>query len=145
MNELNTLKFTTFTPAVAADPVTKRRNKLATKLLEQIAAAQAIVSGNTYTATRTRRVKTDLGVEMKTMPRRVRQWFHQIDDKRWAVTVFYGSRQLEFGKGRNAVEVANVTAVAAALETLRKAAVAGELDGQITSAADALKRRFNKK
>ena len=112
------------------------------KYNEQIEAAKAAAAGNTYLAQRVRRTKTDGGTVNQTVQRRVRQWFRAVDDKRWAVMLFYGSKQLEFGKGKNAVEVASLASVAATLDTLRKAVLAGELDSQITTAADALKRGF---
>ena len=144
MNELNSLKLMSFTPAVVSDPIQLRRAKLAGKLTEQIEAAKAAAAGNTYLAQRVRRTKTDGGTVNQTVQRRVRQWFRAVDDKRWAVMLFYGSKQLEFGKGKNAVEVASLASVATAFDTLRNAVLAGELDNQITTAADALKRGFAK-
>ena len=73
--------------------------------------------------------------------RRVKHWFRAVNYKRWGM-LFYGSKQLDCGKGMNAVEVATVANVATALDTLRMAVLAGELDSPITTAADALKRGF---
>jgi len=56
--------------------------------------------------------------------------------------VFYGARQLEFAKNKNAVEVSGIAAVRSALETLRKAVLAGELGAQISAAAESLKKGF---
>ena len=140
MNELNSLKLMSYTPAVVSDPIQLRRTKLAGKLTEQIEAAKAAAEGNTYVAQRVRRTKTEGVTTSQTVQRRVKQWFRAVDDRRWAVMLFYGSKQLEFGKGKNAVEVANLAGVAATLDTLRKAVLAGELDSQITSAAETLKR-----
>ena len=41
MNELNSLKLMSYTPAVVSDPIQLRRTKLAGKLTEQIEAAKA--------------------------------------------------------------------------------------------------------
>ena len=144
MNELQTLKLTAYTPVTIADPVQLRRTKLAGKLAEQIEAAKAAATGNTYLAQRVRRTRTAGVTTTETVERRVRHWFRAVDDRRWAVMAFYGSKQLEFGKGKNAVEVANLAGVAAVFDKLRKAVLAGELDSQITSAAETLKRGFRK-
>ena len=130
---MNTLKLTSFEPGAAVDSKTQRRNKLANRIGEQIAAANAVAEGTVYL-----RVQGD-------KQRRVKHWFYAVDDKRWAVLVFYGSRQLELAKGKNAVECAGLAGVTAVLETLKAAVLAGELDAQITAAADALKKGFKKK
>ena len=133
MNTLNTLKLTSFETGAAVDAKTQRRNKLANRIGEQIAAAGALAEGTVYL-----RVQGD-------KQRRVKHWFHAVDDKRWAVLVFYGSKQLELAKGKNAVECVGLTCVTGVLETLKAAVLAGELDAQITAAADALKKGFKKK
>lgn len=131
MNALNNLKLVCFDRAGAgADSKTQRRSKLAAKITEQIAAARADGEGVTYTRTDSKR--------------RVRHWFRAIDEKRWAVMLFYGSKQLELAKGKNAAECAGLQGVIGTLETLRAAVLAGELDAQIGTAADALKRGFKK-
>ena len=144
MNELQTLKFTAFNPVVTVSPVQYRRNKLAAKLDEQIAAARAAVAGTTYVAHRVRRFKCETGNVTRDVEKRLRLWFQQVDDKRWCVVVFYGARQLELAKNKNAVETGNLPGVVTVLETLRKAVLAGELDSQIAAAAESLKRGFKK-
>lgn len=145
MNELNTLKFTSFTAVAVKDPLLLRRAKLAEKLSDQIAAATAAVSGTTHLVSRVRRVKSAAGVvSTEQVQRGVRTWWRQLDEKRWAVMLYYGSRQLEFAKNKNAVEVANMAGVVTVLETLRRAVLAGELDAQLTTAAAELKRGFKR-
>ena len=132
MNTLNTLKLMSFDGAsVAVDPASRRRAKLAAKIAQQIAAAKAAIEGNAVNGTE--------------RPRRVRQWFHAVDEKRWALMLFYGSKQLELAKGKNAVECAGLTGVVGTLELLHTAVLQGALDAQITSAADQLKRAFKPK
>jgi len=144
MSELQNLKLTAFTAPTQPDPVQHRRDKLAAKLMEQIESAQAAEQGTEYRAERVRRVKTETGTEQQVVQRRVRSWFRRIDDKRWVVMVFYGARQLDLAKNKNAVEVQGIAGVRAALETLRKAVLAGELDAQINTAAESLKRGFKR-
>jgi len=144
MSELQNLKLTAFTAPTQPDPVQHRRDKLAAKLMEQIESAQAAEQGTEYRAERVRRVKTETGTEQQVVQRRVRSWFRRIDDKRWVVMVFYGARQLDLAKNKNAVEVQGIAGVRAALETLRKAVLAGELNAQINTAAESLKRGFKR-
>jgi len=144
MSELQNLKLTAFTAPTQPDPVQHRREKLAAKLMEQIESAQAAEQGTEYRAERVRRVKTETGTEQQVVQRRVRSWFRRIDDKRWVVMVFYGARQLDLAKNKNAVEVQGIAGVRAALETLRKAVLAGELNAQINTAAESLKRGFKR-
>ena len=54
----------------------------------------------------------------------------------------YINKQLELAKGKNAIECVGLTGVVAALEVVRAAVLAGDLDAQITTAADQLKRAF---
>jgi hypothetical protein len=144
MSELQNLKLTAFTAPTQPDPVQHRRDKLAAKLMEQIESAQAAEQGTEYRSERVRRVKTETGTEQEVVQRRVRNWFRAIDDRRWVVMVFYGARQLDLAKNKNAVEVVGIAGVRSALETLKKAVLAGELDAQIATAAESLKRGFKR-
>ena len=144
MSELQNLKLTAFTAPAQPDPVQRRREKLASKLMEQLESARAAEQGTEYRSERVRRVKTETGTQTETVTCRVRNWFRSIDDKRWAVMVFYGARQLDLAKNKNAVEVVGIAGVRAALEVLRKAVLAGELDAQIATAAESLKKGFKR-
>jgi hypothetical protein len=115
---------------------------LASKIALQIESATAAEQGKEFHSQRMRHVKTEAGTQQQLVDRRVRNWFRQMDDKRWAVMVFYGARQLELGKNKNAVEVGSIAGVRAALETLKRAVLAGELDAQINAAAESLKKGF---
>lgn len=144
MNELKSLTLTQCSTKITVNPVQQRRTKLASKLAEQIAAAQAAATGGTHLVQRVRRIKGENGTSTESVQRRVRQWFVPLDDKRWAVMVRYGSQELQFSKGKNAVEAGSMAAVITVLETLRRAVLAGELDSQLENAAAALKRGFKK-
>ena len=58
--------------------------------------------------------------------------------------VKYGSRILEFAKGKNAIEVGSGDELINALNTLKNAVENGELDGQLNLAADSVKDKFKK-
>jgi hypothetical protein len=131
MSTLNSLKLVSFQAPAAVDPKAQRRNKLVDRISRQIAAATAAANGTVYTEGEKQR--------------RIKQWFHAVDDKRWAVMLMYGSKTLELAKGKNAVECAGLAGVVTSLEAMKSAVLAGELDAQIAAAADALKRGFKKK
>ncbi len=66
------------------------------------------------------------------------------DNSKVCVQIKYGSRELDFGRGKNAIEVGSADEQINALTTLKTAVEAGELDSQLNLAADAVKERFKK-
>jgi hypothetical protein len=61
-----------------------------------------------------------------------------------ALTIKYGSKVLEIAKGKNAIEVTDGAQLLKALNHVKDAVIAGELDTQIESAANTVKARFKK-
>ena len=128
------------------DPVTFRRNKLIRKLDEQIAMAKANASGASYAVKRkTNVVDKESGAKTSVeVSRKLRSWYFTNETGKLCVQLRYGSKVIEFAKNRNAIEVANESELIAVLEKLREAVNSGELDQQITIAADLVKARFKK-
>ena len=95
---LATLKLATFTkPAVLTAPEF-RRNKLAARLREQLALAEAEKDGTVYAATRQRVLRDSDGVRSTVIvPKRVKHWWHKDAAGKVLLTVRYGSRLLELG------------------------------------------------
>jgi hypothetical protein len=60
------------------------------------------------------------------------------------LAVRYGSRVLELAKGKNAIELASGDELIAALQALKTATLAGELDAAIEAASGALRAGFKK-
>ena len=56
----------------------------------------------------------------------------------------YGTKIIEFSKGKNAVEVGTAEELIGALTKLKEAVEAGELDAQLNAAADSVKERFKR-
>ncbi|MEX0451425.1 hypothetical protein V6X62_06320 [Spiribacter sp. 218] len=56
-------------------------------------------------------------------------------DGKVLLTVRYGARAIEFQKGKDAIEVENVEALPAMLQTVRHAVADGELDELLTKYA----------
>ncbi len=144
MSTLNTLKLTNAKRPQAMPAVLIRRHKLMKKLHEQQMLAEAVASGKTYAATRLKNV-TDIETGLtKTVevPRRVRAWWWTADDGKVCMNVKYGSSCLQIAKGKFAIEAGSIEGVIEALQTLKKATEAGELDSQIEAVAGEVKSGF---
>jgi hypothetical protein len=63
--------------------------------------------------------------------KRVKRWWTASVDGKINLVVRYGSKPLEFAKGKNAIELATEAEVADALAKVREVAELGELDALI--------------
>ncbi len=146
MSILSNLKIVTSKKSKGIPPLIQRRNKLSNKLYEQIQLAQAQREGRTYAPVRLKSVIDKETGERRTVERskRVREWWHLSEAGKINIVVKYGSKQIELAKGKNAVEVSNGDELLKALEALKSAVEAGELDSQIEAASGALRAGFVK-
>ena len=78
------------------------------------------------------------------MPKRIRPWWFVTENGKVCVSIRYGSWTLELAKGKPSVEVASADELVVALETIKRAVEAGELDTQIEIASAGLKSGFKK-
>ena len=69
------------------------------------------------------------------MPKRVKRWWAASEDGKINIVVRYGSKPLEFAKGKNAIELKNEAAVAETLRKIKAAVEMGELDELIAQQA----------
>lgn len=145
MSTLNSLKMVNSKKPTSIPPILQRRNKLSTKVWEQIQLAKAQREGNTFTVKKFKSVKDHDG-SRKTVEhqKRVRQWWFVSSDGKVCLNVRYGSRVIEFAKGKTAVEVATADELIKALEIIKGAVEAGELDTQIEQASGAVRAGFGK-
>ena len=67
--------------------------------------------------------------------KRVKRWWTASVDGKINLVVRYGSKPLEFAKGKNAIELASEAEVAEVLAKVREAAELGELDALIEQQA----------
>jgi hypothetical protein len=143
---LATLKLATFTKPAALTAPEFRRNKLAARLREQLALAEAEKDGTVYAATRQRVLRDSDGVRSTVIvPKRVKHWWHKDAAGKVILTVRYGSRLLELGsKGRNAIELPNAAQLIPTLKIVLDAVMAGELDTEIAAASERLKAGFKR-
>jgi hypothetical protein len=144
---LSSLKVIHAVKQVANDSTQFRREKLCKKLDEQINLAVAVSEGNTYTVKRQRNIKDkDSGLTTTVeVNKRVRQWwFVNRDTNKVALQLRYGTKVIEFSKGKNAIEVNSGEELITTLQKLRTATMNGELDECINSASLLVKARFKK-
>ena len=128
MNILNTLNLVTFNPLRHNNPIAVRRRKLMAKIDEQIQLA----TNKDYTPTQHKWVTDDEGKQTKVeVAKRFKRWWTASVDGKINLVVRYGSKPLEFAKGKNAIELASEAEVANVLDKVREAAELDELDALI--------------
>jgi hypothetical protein len=86
-------------------------------------------------------LREELKVEVA---KRVKRWWTASVDGKINIVVRYGSKPLEFAKGKNAIELANEAEVADVLSKVREAAELGELDALIEQQAQFGRRMIQK-
>jgi hypothetical protein len=146
MSALSTLKLVAARKPQQMPTIQLRRNKLSNKLWEQIQLAKSQISGEPFVVTRFRSVKDpETGLRRQVeMPKRIRAWWFVTENGKVCVSIRYGSWTLELSKGKPSVEVASADELVVALETIKKAVEAGELDAQIETASAGLKSGFKR-
>ena len=146
MSALNTLKFVSAKKPTQLAPIEIRRRKLSSKLWSQIQLANALNNGETYTEKKFRTFKDrQTGVTRSVeVLKRIRQMWFVGENGKVCVQIKYGSKILEFSKGKNAIEVSSGEELITALNTLKIAVESGELDNQLNLAADSVKEKFKK-
>ena len=132
MTVLDTLNFVAFKPFANTNPIAVRRRKLAAKIDEQILLA----TDKAYTPTQKKWVTDEDGNQRKVeVAKRVKRWWTASVDGKINLVVRYGSKPLEFAKGKNAIELASEAEVADVLAKVRDAVELGELDALIEKQA----------
>ncbi len=74
--------------------------------------------------------------------KRIRQWWFVAADGKVCLNIRYGAKIIEFAKGKTAVEVNSADDLIKALEIIKTAVEAGELDSQIEAASGAVRAGF---
>ena len=137
MTLLDTLNFVAFNPLQSNNPIAIRRRKLIAKLDEQI----QIATNKDYTPTQHKWVTDDEGKQTKVeVAKRVKRWWTASVNGKTNLVLRYGSKPLEFAKGKNAIELASEAEVADTLRKVREAAELGELDVLIEQQAQFSRR-----
>ena len=144
MSTLNSLKMVNSKKPTSIPPILQRRNKLSTKVWEQIQLAKSQLDGKPFVVMKYKTVKdreTGLRKQVE-VPKRIKPWWFQSDEGKVCVSVKYGSWMLELAKGKPSVEVASGEELIKALESIKAAVEAGELDQQIETASAGLRSGF---
>ena len=132
MTILDTLNFVAFNPLANNNPIAIRRRKLIAKIDEQIQVA----ANKDYTPTQHKWVTDEHGNQRKVeVAKRVKRWWTASVDGKINLVVRYGSKPLEFAKGKNAIELDTDAEVTDVLAKVREAAELGELDALIEKQA----------
>ena len=146
MSGLNALKLVQAKREKGSSPQHARRQKLSTKLTEQIQLAKAQQSGTEFSPVRVRTVKDEAtGQSSKVeVPKKLKPWWWTDDTGKLCITVRYGARTLEIVEGKNAIETDNIADVIASLQVIRSAVDSGELDKRIDAVMGQVKAGFTK-
>ncbi len=100
------LSFVAFNPLQNNNPIAVRRRKLFAKIDEQIQLA----ANKDYTPTQHKWVTDEDGNQRKVeVAKRVKRWWTASVDGKINLVVRYGSKPLEFAKGKNAIFLASAT------------------------------------
>jgi len=143
MNTLTQLKLSNTKRSTQLSPIEHRRNKLAGKIGEQILLAKAQAAGETYTQKRFKIQRNEDGsIRTVEVAKRVRQWWWAADGGRICLNIRYGSKVLELAKGKSTVEVTSGEELISTLSLVQSAVIGGELDTQIETASDAVRKGF---
>jgi len=107
MSVLSNLKLVAVKKPRNMPAIVVRRNKLSSKLWEQIQLAKSQLEGTQFVVTKFRSVKdreTGL-VKQVEMPKRIKPWWFQSDEGKVCFSVRYGSWTIDLAKGKPSVEV----------------------------------------
>ncbi len=146
MSGLNALKLVQAKREKGSGPQHARRQKLSTKLTEQIQLAKAQQSGTEFSPVRVRTVKDEATGQSRKVevPKKLKPWWWTDDTGKLCITVRYGARTLEIVEGKNAIETDNIADVIASLQVIRSAVDSGELDKRIDAVMGQVKAGFAK-
>jgi hypothetical protein len=133
MSNLAKLNLSSTSPHAPMTPLARKRIKLLQKLDVQIQAAEAEAQDEEFLEDIKRWVRNEETGEKslitKQMP--IRKWWWQNQHGAWMVSLRDGNRLIPLGADKTSVEVGAMDQLVSALETLRDAVVAGELDTQL--------------
>ena len=146
LESLNSLTFTNTKRPKSQPPVVQRRNKLISKLWEQLELAKSKHSGKDFVIKRYKNIK-DLEGNIKNVekPKRIKPWWFTSSAGTLCINVFYGSKVLELASGKTAIEATNLENLIEVLELLKREAEIGTFDAAIEAASLQLRSRFELK
>ena len=147
MSTLNTLKLVASKKHTTVSPVVHRRNKLVSKLHEQIEMCEAKKAGQNYAPKKLKTFTNKQTGERMTaeVTKRVKEWFWINDAGKINLAIKYGAKTLSLNKkGANAIELATGDELINTLKSIKVAVLNGELDDAITEVSNATKAAFGR-
>ena len=136
MSMLKGLNFTVAPRAATQLSVEEvRRNKLIAHLQEQRAIAEAEAAGEQHVVMRRRWQLSPTGEKTRVeVEKRLKRWWTVQADGQVVLLVRWGSRVIEWERGKAAIVIGERTKLVAVLDKLISATQAGELDTHIAAA-----------
>ncbi len=146
MSVLTALKLVALKKPVHQPAIVIRRNKLSSRLWEQIQLAKGQMSGTPFVLMKFRSIKDkETGIRKHVeVPKRIKPWWFQTEEGKVCVSIRYGSWIIELAKGKPSIQVDSGDDLVKALETVKIAVEAGDLDSQIELASSSLGSGFKK-
>ena len=127
-------------------PIVLRRQKLVSKIEEQLQLARCQKNGTLFAPKRLKTVTNEAGerVVVETT-KRVKEWFWTTPTNKINLSVRYGSKTLSLNAtGANAIELGTQDELIETLALLQQVVIGGELDEAISNASDKLRAGFAK-
>jgi tellurite resistance protein len=144
MSTLTSLKLVAAKRPGSLPQIVQRRNRLISKIWEQTELAKAQQAGTAFRPTLFRSVKDAETGERRNVEvqKRVRAWWWTAENGKVCMHVRYGTKTIELAKGKTAIEIGALDDLIPALEMLKAAVAAGELDGQIEAVSGQMRSGF---
>ncbi len=147
MSTLNTLKLVASKKHTTVSPVVHRRNKLASKIHEQLELCEAKKQGQNYAPKKLKTYTNKQTGERMTVEvsKRIREWFWVNEAGKINLSIKYGAKTLPLNKkGANAIELSTGDELINTLKSIKVAVLNGELDDAITEVSEATRTAFGK-
>ena len=146
MSALTALKLVALKKPVHQPAIVIRRNKLSSRLWEQIQLAKGQISGTPFVLMKFRSIKDkETGIRKQVeVPKRIKPWWFQTEECKVCVSIRYGRWIIELAKGKPSIQVDSGDDLVKALETVKIAVEAGDLDSQIELASSSLGSGFKR-
>lgn len=129
MSALKGLTFAAYTRPDTLSEEVKRRLRLIAHLQEQLEMVSAEASGTIFSVTKRKWQRNDDGTKTPVETnKRLKAWYSKQANGTFLLTVRYGSRPIEFEKGKAAIVLKSREELTALLPKLISAVEAGEFD-----------------
>ena len=147
MNLITKLNLITATKHLHINPIQQKRNKLCSKLFEQLEIAKAELNGSNYSVRKEKKYTNKENGQRytKEVTKLLRKWYWVNDSGKLNLQIKYGVKTLLLNKdGSNAIEVKDKKELIDTLIKLKDAVLNGELDSAIESVSEKTRNTFKK-